>query len=133
MPNPRSLPSLSPAEQALMDLIWRLQPVTVGDLLEAVNEGRQEGLSRNTVQTQLHRLVTKGWLAHEPGEPFRRYRAKVPAGKGRGKVLADLKQRLFGGSGVTLVLCLMEDGGLSQEELSELNQLLVNQRKEGAK
>ena len=133
MPNPHSLPSLSPAEQALMDLIWRLQPVTVGDLLVAVNEGRAEGLNRNTVQTQVHRLVAKGWLASGEGDSVRRYTATVPARKGRGRVLADLKHRLFGGSGVSLVRCLMEDGGLTREELAELNQLLESQRKGGAK
>jgi BlaI family penicillinase repressor len=133
MPNPRSLPSLSPAEQALMDLIWRMQPATVGELLGAVNDGRAEALRRNTVQTQLQRLAAKGWLRHTAGDPVRRYRATVPARNGRGRVLADLKQRLFGGSGLSLVRCLMEDGGLTREELGELNQLLKEHQKGNAK
>ncbi len=133
MPEPHSLPPLSPAEQALMDLVWRLQPVTVGALLKAVNEGRATGVIRNTVQTQLKRLVAKGWLRHEEGGPVRCYRATVPARTGRGRVLADLKQRLFGGSGVSLVRCLMEEGGLTRTELGELNQLLEPHRKGGAK
>lgn len=133
MPDPHALPSLSPAEQALMDLVWRMQPVTVGRLLEAVNEGRAEAIGRNTVQTQLQRLVAKGWLEGEQGSPARRYRATVPARKGRGRVLADLKERLFGGSGVSLVRCLMEDGDLTREELGQLNSLLENHRQGGAK
>lgn len=114
--------SLSPAEQALMDLIWRLQPVNVTRLLEAVNQGRAEPIIRNTLQTQLKRLEAKGWLKCEDGGEVRTYRASVPERPGRGTVLAELKQRLFGGSGVTMVRCLMEDGGLTPEEIQELNE-----------
>ena len=48
-----SLPALSPAEQALMDLIWQKQPVSVGELLQSVNEGRDEPITRSTLQAQL--------------------------------------------------------------------------------
>ncbi|MBK1814823.1 BlaI/MecI/CopY family transcriptional regulator [Luteolibacter yonseiensis] len=120
-----SLPPLSPAEQALMDLIWRKQPVSVGDLLRAVNDGRAEAITRSTLQTQLHRLETKGWLLSDDEGRARLYRS-VPSEKGgRGKVLAELKQRFFGGSGLSLVRCLVEEGGLSKEEFDELNQLIV--------
>ena len=57
-----SLPALSAAEQALMDLIWKHQPLTVAALLDQVNAGRDEPITRNTLQTQLSRLETKGWV-----------------------------------------------------------------------
>ncbi|GAA5130166.1 hypothetical protein GCM10023212_39370 [Luteolibacter yonseiensis] len=108
-----------------MDLIWRKQPVSVGDLLRAVNDGRAEAITRSTLQTQLHRLETKGWLLSDDEGRARLYRS-VPSEKGgRGKVLAELKQRFFGGSGLSLVRCLVEEGGLSKEEFDELNQLIV--------
>jgi hypothetical protein len=34
----KNLPTLSAAEQALMDLIWKHQPVTVSALLDLVNQ-----------------------------------------------------------------------------------------------
>ncbi len=131
MKNSPDLPPLSPAEQALMDLIWRLQPVNVTDLLEAVNRGRAEPIIRNTLQTQLKRLEAKGWLHREDSGSVRVYQAAVAERPGRGKVLAELKHRLFGGSGVTLVRCLMEDGGLSEKEIQELNAIIENYRKGG--
>ncbi len=128
--NPSPIP-LSPAEQTLMDLIWRLQPVNVSDLLVAVNDGRAEPIIRNTLQTQLKRLEAKGWLTREEGDSAFVYKSAVAEKPGRGKILAELKQRLFGGSGVTMVRCLMEDGGLSPNEVRELNRWIEDFGKGG--
>jgi predicted transcriptional regulator len=127
----KPLPALSPAEQALMDLIWQKQPVSVANLLDLVNAGRDEPITRNTLQTQLTRLEAKGWLKHEDGDRVRLYRSAVAEQRGRGKILAELKQRLFGGSGLSLVRCLVEEGGLSETEIRELKQLIKDHRKGG--
>jgi BlaI family penicillinase repressor len=127
----KSLPPLSPAEQALMDLIWQKQPVSVAALLERVNAGRDEAITRNTLQTQLTRLEAKGWLKHEDGDRVRLYRAAVAEKRGRGTILAELKQRLFGGSSLSLVRCLVEEGGLSDNEIKELRELIEAHRKGG--
>lgn len=126
-----SLPALSPAEQALMDLIWQKQPISVAALLELVNADRPEPISRNTLQTQLTRLEAKGWLKHEDGERVRVYRSAVAEKRGRGKILSELKERLFGGSSLSLVRCLVEEGGLSDAEIKELNDLIKDHRKGG--
>ncbi|MES2660400.1 MAG: BlaI/MecI/CopY family transcriptional regulator [Verrucomicrobiota bacterium] len=124
-----ALPPLSPAEQALMDLIWQKQPVSTGDLLAAVNEDRPEPITRSTLQTQLSRLETKGWLLSDDKGRARLYRSALTEKGGRGKVLAELKQRFFGGSGLSLVRCLVEDGCLTDEEMTELNELIETHRK----
>jgi predicted transcriptional regulator len=121
----------SPAEQALMDLIWQKQPVSVAMLLDLVNADRPEPISRNTLQTQLTRLESKGWLKHEDGEKVRHYRAVVPEKRGRGKILSELKERLFGGSGLSLIRCLVEEGGLTDAEIKELNALIKDHREGG--
>lgn len=124
-----SLPALSPAEQALMDLIWQKQPVSVGELLQSVNEGRDEPITRSTLQTQLTRLEAKGWLLSDDEGRARLYRSAPTEKGGRSKVLAELKQRFFGGSGLSLVRCLVEEGGLTDAEIAELNDLIENHRK----
>ncbi|GAA5130219.1 BlaI/MecI/CopY family transcriptional regulator [Luteolibacter yonseiensis] len=123
------LPPLSPAEQALMDQIWQRQPVTVGELLQSVNEGRDEPITRSTLQTQLNRLEAKGWLLTDDQGRARLYRSAPSEKGGRGKVLSELKQRFFGGSGLSLVRCLVEEGGLTDDEMAELNQLIKTHRK----
>ena len=116
--------SLSSAEQAIMDHIWQLQPVGLNDLLARVNAARLDPLSRATVQTQLTRLEAKGWIRRDDSARAHLYSAAVPANRGRLGVLADLKQRLFGGSGLALVRCLVESGEISAAELDELRNLV---------
>lgn len=114
-----------------MDLIWQSQPVSVAALLESVNRDRPEPITRNTLQTQLTRLEAKGWLKHEEGDRGRRYQSTVAEKRGRGKILSELTRRLFGGSGISLVRCLVEDGGLSESEIKELQKLIDDHRKGG--
>jgi BlaI family transcriptional regulator, penicillinase repressor len=127
----KSLSPLSPAEQLLMDLVWQHQPASVAVLLELVNAGREEPISRNTLQTQLNRLEAKAWLKWQPDERPRLYRAAVAERWGRGKILSELKQRLFGGSGLSLVRCLVEEGGLDEDDMRELKELIANHKKGG--
>lgn len=126
-----SLPALSAAEQALMDLIWNHQPVTVAELLSKVNDLRPEPITRNTLQTQLSRLEAKGWLVREDGGKAMKYSATVKEKKGRVGLLKELKGRMFGGSALSMVRCLVEEGGISKKEIAELRKLLDDHGKGG--
>jgi len=119
-----SLPALSAAEQALMDLIWKHQPLTVAALLDRVNSDRSEPITRNTLQTQLSRLETKGWVTRGGGGRALEYSAVVKETKGRVGLLKDLKKRMFGGSTLSMMRCLVEEGGISKKEIEELRKLL---------
>jgi predicted transcriptional regulator len=127
----KTLPPLSAAEQALMDVLWKKHPASVLEMLEAVNLGRSEPVTRNTLQTQLTRLEAKGWIKRDDSSRSHAYEPAVPEQRGRTSVLTDLKQRLFGGSGLALVRCLVESGEISEEELAELRKL-VRSKKGGA-
>lgn len=122
----KSLPPLSAAEQALMDILWKKHPSSVLELLEAVNQGRSEPVTRNTLQTQLTRLEAKGWISRDDSGRSHAYEPAVAEQKGRTSVLADLKQRFFGGSNLALVRCLVESGDISEEELAELRKYVRN-------
>lgn len=122
----KSLPPLSAAEQALMDILWKKHPASVLELLEAVNQGRSEPVTRNTLQTQLTRLEAKGWISRDDSGRSHAYEPAVPEQRGRTCVLADLKQRFFGGSNLALVRCLVESGNITEEELAELRKYVRN-------
>lgn len=122
----KSLPPLSAAEQALMDILWKKHPSSVLELLEAVNQGRSDPVTRNTLQTQLTRLEAKGWISRDDSSRSHAYEPAVPEQRGRTSVLADLKQRFFGGSNLALVRCLVESGDISEEELAELRKYVRN-------
>ena len=120
----KSLPPLSAAEQALIDILWKRSPAGVLDLLEAVNEGRAEPVTRNTLQTQLTRLEAKGWISRDDSSRSHVYAPAVPEQRGRSSVLRELKQRFFGGSNLALVRCLVESEEITEEELVELRKLV---------
>ena len=120
----KSLPSLSASEQAIMDLVWKRQPVGLNDLLELTNAERREPLSRATLQTQLTRLEAKGWLKRDDSARAHLYSATMKETRGRNKVLTELKARFFGGSSLALVRCLVESGEISAAELAELRKLV---------
>ncbi|MFZ2279247.1 MAG: BlaI/MecI/CopY family transcriptional regulator [Prosthecobacter sp.] len=122
----KSLPPLSAAEQALMDILWKKHPSSVLELLEVVNQGRSDPVTRNTLQTQLTRLEAKGWISRDDSSRSHAYEPAVPEQRGRTSVLADLKQRFFGGSNLALVRCLVESGDISEEELAELRKYVRN-------
>lgn len=124
---------LSPGEQTLLDLIWRHQPVAVSALLDHVNASRPRPITRNTLQTQLTRLEGKGWIRRDDEQPTRRYRACVSESQGRRRLLGEMRRRLFGGSSLSLVRCLVEDETLSDEEVAEIRRLIDSKRKGGSR
>jgi predicted transcriptional regulator len=126
----KNLPALSASEQAIMDLVWKRQPVGLNDLLELLNADRTEPVTRATLQTQLTRLEAKGWLKRDDSARAHIYSAVVKEGRGRKKVLSELKARFFGGSSLALVRCLVDSGEISADELTELR-ALVRQRTGG--
>lgn len=112
-----------------MDQLWRLAPTSLNELLEAVNADRSEPISRATLQTQLTRLETKGWVKRDDSSRAHIYRPAVAESHGRRSVLTALKERFFGGSSLALVRCLVESGEISAKDLAELKDL-VQQAKE---
>jgi len=120
----KSLPPLSASEQAIMDLLWKHQPAGLNELLDRINAGRKDAVTRATLQRQLTRLEAKGWLKRDSSSRAHVYEAAVAETKGRTGVLAELKRRFFGGSSVALVRCLVESGDISQAELAELQKLV---------
>lgn len=117
----RSVPD---AELDVMANLWKLGQATAGQLREALQEKRP--LAHTSVCTLLKRLERKGLVVREKapaGKAFV-YRPRVkPAGVGR-RLLGDLLDRVFGGSGVALVASLLESRPPTEDELKELRQLL---------
>ncbi len=107
-----------------MDILWRTHPASVMDLVEAVNAGREEPVTRNTLQTQLTLLEAKGWIRRDDSGRAHAYEPAVPETRGRAGVLTELKRRFFGGSSLALVRCLVESGEISQKELEELRKVV---------
>jgi predicted transcriptional regulator len=117
------LPPLSEAQTEIMNVVWERGEVTLAEVCDALSARRD--LARNTIQTQLTRLVEKGWLLHRPssGKAFR-YRATVPREAARSRVVERLVDAVFGGSAEGLMMTLLDGRKLSKEEADRIRALI---------
>jgi BlaI family transcriptional regulator, penicillinase repressor len=115
----RKAARLAAGEIEILDLLWRLGSATLSEAHEAMS--RKIGYT--TVQTRLNRLVDKG-LARRVGLHPARYEAVIQPDQVCRGDLDVLVSRVTQGRVVPLVAHLIQDRELSEEELSELRQLI---------
>jgi BlaI family penicillinase repressor len=120
--DPNELPSLSPGQLEIMDVVWRHGDATVAEVWKALSARRQ--VARNTVLTMLARLEEKGWLARRADAHAHVYRATVARETALGTMLDQLVETAFGGSAEGLVMTLLQGRKISKEETARLRALI---------
>ena len=120
--DPNELPSLSPGQLEIMDVVWRYGDATVAEVWKALSARRQ--VARNTVLTILARLEERGWLVLDAGAHAHIYRATVPRDTALGTMLDQLVETAFGGSTEGLVMTLLQGRKISKEETARLRALI---------
>lgn len=118
----RLLPELSPAQQEIMECIWEHGELSASDVRAILKPKRE--VARNTVRTLLERMEEKGWLKHrEDGRTFL-YCAAQPRQATVGGKIADVVERVCGGSPEMLMAALIDFRGLTSDELSRIRKML---------
>jgi predicted transcriptional regulator len=115
-------PDLSKGEMEVARVVWGLREATVGQVFEACPKERR--LDYTTVQTYLRRLEAKGYLRTRRDGRTKLYSPKVPPNQVIKQTVADLTDRLFGGEALPLLRHVIEDRGISRDEINELRALL---------
>ncbi len=128
MSNPRK--RLSPAEVDLMQALWQLGSATVTQLQSQVNDDREDPVSRNTIQVQLQRLENKGWVTHSPSGRVFVYEPTMSAAEGNQWLTREFQEKVFGGSAVAMVRCLVNSQQLSEDEMEELKNLIADKEED---
>ena len=82
------------------------------------------GLDFWTVQTYLRRLAQKGYLKFRKDGRSNVYSAAVDPERVIGAVFADTVQRLFDGEAIPVFQHLIQDRGLTDEEIDHLQSVL---------
>lgn len=121
-------PALSKGEMEVARVLWELKQATVREVHEALPNSRAVEFA--TVQTYLRRLESKGYVS---GRLDGRTRVYVPKVKPRTVIretLDDLVERLFGGETLPLMRHLIEERGISDQDLIELRKLIDRLEKE---
>ena len=121
--------ALSRAEMQVVHLVWKLDGATVRAVLEALPSNRK--VDYKTVQTYLRRLEAKGYLNSKREGRTRVYAAKVRPGQVIKETVNDFVGRLFGGNPLPLMEHLIQEEGLSGQDISRLREMLDQMEAEG--
>jgi BlaI family transcriptional regulator, penicillinase repressor len=116
------LPDLSKSEMEVARVIWELGDASLGEIFAAFS--RKHDSDYSTVQTYVRRLEAKGYVSSRREGRGKRYRPKVARSRVIRQTLADLTNRLFGGEAMPLVRHLIEERGISRQDIAELRNLL---------
>ena len=116
--------SLSRQELEIMKLIWRLdkEEVTVRDVYEELRLRRR--IAYTSVMGTMQSLERKGFLRKWKEGRAHIYQPTRPRDEVVREVVADLVERVFGGSSEALMLHLVERHDVSKVKLRELEQMI---------
>ncbi len=122
------LKALARRERQIMDILYKLERATVGQVLAALPDRP----SYSTVRAQLRVLEEKGHIHHEENGLRYVYFPAVPRDVARRSALRHLVETFFDGSTEKVVTALLggEVSRVSSEELERLAQIISKNRKE---
>ena len=126
MPTPR-LPKPTPAELEVLRTLWALGPSTARQVHDAQQRERPE-LSYANVLRLLQIMHGKGLLKRDERQRAHVYAPVEAQGSLQGKLLDDLIQKAFSGSGKALVMAALRGNRVSDEERAEIQSFLEEHR-----
>ena len=110
------------SEIKLMEIIWEHEPVSAKDV--SLLADKEIGWNKNTTYTVIKKLIDKGYVRREePGFICTSLISKDEVQKSEAKGLVD---KLFAGSKKALFSALLKDEELTDDEISELRDLIDN-------
>ncbi|MEW6733345.1 MAG: BlaI/MecI/CopY family transcriptional regulator [Acidobacteriota bacterium] len=116
---------LTPLELEIMTVLWEEGVANV----QTVQQKLVRQLAYTTVQTMLNLLHAKGKVKRTLKDRAYYYRPAVSRRNTIRQQMADIIERLFGGSAESLVMSLLETRQLTPERLARINKL-VDEAKE---
>jgi BlaI family penicillinase repressor len=114
--------ALSKGEMEVARVLWELGEATVRQVHEGLVADRPMDFA--TVQTYLRRLHAKGYVNARLDGRTRVYWPKTRPQTVIRQTVNDLVERLFGGETLPLMKHLIEERGISGEDLAELRRLV---------
>ena len=119
---PRPSETLTEAELRIMNVLWVKGSGTVQQVLDSIAE--KPSLAYNSVLTTIRILEKKGYLRHQKDGRAHVYIPVVGQQEATHSEIRHLLNRFFKNSHEQLVLNLLEDQGISPEEVARLREML---------
>ncbi len=112
---------ITESEWQIMDVVWAYESgITQPCLMELLGDK----WNKNTVHTFLKRLCDKGYLKVVKESSPHQYVPLVSREECEKEERQSFLERVYQGSAWRMVTAFVRDGGLSEEEVSELRKLL---------
>jgi BlaI family penicillinase repressor len=118
-------------ELEILKVIWQLGPSTVREVHQELLKQRK--IAYTTVLTMMGILERKGHLKKTAGERAYLYRSAKPQTQVTAGMVKEFVNRVFNGSTKPLLVHLVEDRGVSPQEIAELQTLLERSKVEKKK
>jgi predicted transcriptional regulator len=115
-------PALSKGELEVARVLWSLGKASVREVFEAFPKKQQPDFT--TVQTYLRRLEAKGYLRNTQEGRIRIYSPRVRPNQVIRETVDDFMNRLFDGEALPLMRHLINERGISREEVEQLRDML---------
>jgi len=121
-PRDKSFRQISDAELSVLEALWS-GPCAPNELQEKLARRGTEW-AYTTVQTLLHRLLEKGFVARKRAGVAQIYSARIDRDELLARHVSDLATRLCKGAMSPLVLSLVKTKRFSRSELARFRELL---------
>mgnify|MGYP000524791421 FL=1 len=118
---------ITQAELLVMEVLWQNSPLAASEVALQLTD--KTDWNSRTVKTLLSRLVTKKALSTTLDGRRYLYSPAVARDTYAATAARKLSDRLFGGRAAPLVAHLAESGGLSEDDIAELETLLATLKK----
>ena len=122
--NEQILPRPTPAELGILHVLWRHGSGTVREVHEELYQDRPTGYT--TTLKLLQVMATKGLVERDDSRRSHVHRPRLSKEETQQQILSDVVARAFEGSATMLVQQLLAAREASNEELSEIRELLEN-------
>lgn len=123
-----ALPHPSEAELEILQVLWEIQPATVREVHQVLDQKKSVGYT--TTLKQVQRMLDKGLVSRTSQGKTHLYSATLEGGEVRGTVLSRLAETAFKGSAMSLAMHALGQSEPSEDDLEALEQWLESKRKE---
>ena len=115
------------AEWKIMECLWDHAPQTMGEITSTLEPAT--GWTRQTVITLLKRMTVKGAVSMDDSERAKKYTPLITREDACTEEAHKLLNQLFRGSASLLVNLLVNSGDLSAEDMREILEAQLAQKK----
>jgi BlaI family penicillinase repressor len=115
-------PKPTAAELEILRVLWRRGPSTVHEVQPELARGSRVGYT--TVLKLLQIMFEKGLVTRDGSSRPHVFKAAVPEGRVKNRLVTDLLDQVFDGSAISLVMQALSTKGATPDEVRQIRQLL---------